>query len=133
MGKWVLRFGASMPGSTHFPVMFVDPLHLKAVLPEGAGLCVGRVGSPAGRAAHWMRARVASRSGSNWQDGFGLLLAAGAHRAMMFLVVVLTAEGAADCLGPTDLEGMAPAPAPHAQGGPGMASPSTMQQVYLPN
>jgi hypothetical protein len=38
---------------------------------------------------------------------------------MMFLVVVLTTEGAADHLGPADLEGMAPAPAPLAQGGPG--------------
>jgi hypothetical protein len=37
---------------------------------------------------------------------------------MMFLMVVLTTEGAADCLGPTDLEGMAPVPAPLAWGGP---------------
>jgi hypothetical protein len=65
-----------------------------------------------------MRARVASRSGSDWWGGLGLLLAAGAHRAMMFLMVVLTTEGAVDRLGPTDLEGMAPAPTPHAQGGP---------------
>jgi hypothetical protein len=80
--------------------MFVDPLPLKAVLPEGAGLCVGR-------AARRMRARVASRGGSDWWGGLGLLLAAGAHRAMMFLMVVLTTEGAADCLGPTDLEVLA--------------------------
>jgi hypothetical protein len=32
----------------------------------------------------------------------------------MFLVVVLTTEGAVDRLGPADLEGMAPAPAPLA-------------------
>jgi hypothetical protein len=99
--------------------MFVDPLPLKAVLPEGAGLCVGRVGSPTGRAACQMRARIASRGGGDWWGGLGLCLAAGAHRAMMFLMVVLTTEGAADCLGPTDLEGMAPVPAPCAQGGPG--------------
>jgi hypothetical protein len=103
-----------MPGGTHFLVLFINPLS-----PEGAGLCVGRVGSPASRAVRQMRTGVAGRSGGNWWGGFGLLLAAGAHRAMMFLVVVLTTEGAADCLGPTDLEGMAPALAPHAQGGPG--------------
>jgi hypothetical protein len=46
-------------------------------------------------------------------------IVAGAHRAMMFLMVVFTTEGAVDRLGPADLEGMAPAPAPCAQGGPG--------------
>jgi hypothetical protein len=99
--------------------MFIGPLPLKAMLPEGAGLHVGWVGSPTSRAVHRMRARVASRSGGDWWGGLGLLLAAGAHRAMMFLMVVLTTEGAADCLGPTDLEGMAPVPAPRAQGGSG--------------
>jgi hypothetical protein len=39
---------------------------------------------------------------------------------VMFLMVVFTTEGAVDHLGPADLEGMAPVPAPLAQGGPGV-------------
>jgi hypothetical protein len=113
--------------------MFVNPLPLKAVLPEGAGLHVGWVGSPAGRAACWMRARVASRGGGDWWGGLGLLLVAGAHRVMMFLMVVLTTEGAADCLGPTDLEGMAQHQHLVHRGVLGTALPLAMQQAYLPN